>query len=54
VRSQFSSKPPWSDIEKDVRNARSGVSPVEVFSAPAIDPAHAPVGPAASQRETQK
>jgi len=38
LRSQFSNKPPWSDIEKDIRDAKSGVSPVEVYPGPGIDP----------------
>ena len=53
VRAKFSNKPPWADIDKDIRNARSGVSPVEVYPAPGIDPAHAIVGQAATLRETK-
>ncbi len=50
VRAKFSNKPPWGDIDKDIRNAKSGVSPVEVYPAPAINPERLTI----SERETKK
>ena len=49
MRAQFSDKPPWADIAKDVGDARSGKRPVMVHPSHGTDPAHAVV----SQRETQ-
>jgi mono/diheme cytochrome c family protein len=40
VRSQFSNKPPWTDIAKEVRAARSDISPVGIYPAPGIDLTH--------------
>ena len=48
VRAQFSDKPPWADIAKDIGDARSGKRPVMVHPSHGTDPAHAVV----SQRET--
>jgi mono/diheme cytochrome c family protein len=53
LRLHFSSKPPWADIDKAIGNARSGVSPADIYPAPTIDPARSPVGQVASQREAQ-
>jgi mono/diheme cytochrome c family protein len=49
VRSKFSAKPPWTDIDKEAGDARSGVRPVEVYPAPGIDPGRMIAG----QREAQ-
>jgi mono/diheme cytochrome c family protein len=49
VRSRFSNKPPWTNVEADIRDARTGQRPVRVHPSPAADPAKAVVG----QRETQ-
>jgi mono/diheme cytochrome c family protein len=54
LRSRFGNKPPWTAIDKDVADARSGVSPVNVYPAPAIDPNPRPLGQVASQRETPR
>jgi len=40
VRSQFGNKPPWTDIAKAVRDARSDGSRVGVYPAPGIDLTH--------------
>jgi hypothetical protein len=50
VRSQFSDKPAWANIEKDIRDARSGRRPVTVHPAHGTDPAQAVV----SEREMQR
>jgi mono/diheme cytochrome c family protein len=49
MRSRFSDKPAWADIEKDIRDARTGRRPVMVYPAPGTDPAQA----ALSQRKVQ-
>ena len=50
VRAKFSNKPPWTDVDKAIGDARSGVRPVEVYPAPRIDPARLEV---ADQHETK-
>jgi mono/diheme cytochrome c family protein len=47
VRAQFGAKPPWSDIDEHIREARN-IRNVAVYPVPATDPAQA-----VSQRETQ-
>ena len=39
VRSHFSNKPPWSGIEKDIRDAKTGNRPVMVHPPHGFDPA---------------
>ena len=53
VRAKFSNRPPWTGINEDIQNARDGVSPVEVYPAPAINPAPMTVGEADRHREAQ-
>jgi mono/diheme cytochrome c family protein len=50
VRSEFSDRPPWTDIEKDIRDARTGRRPVIAHPAHGTDPAQ----PATSQPEAQE
>jgi mono/diheme cytochrome c family protein len=49
VRARFSDKPAWTDIEKDITEARAGTRPVIVYPAPGTDPAQ----PTFNQREAQ-
>jgi mono/diheme cytochrome c family protein len=53
VRAKFSNKPPWANIDKDIQDARTGVSPVEVYPAPAIELSRMVAAQAASQHEKQ-
>lgn len=39
IRARFSDKPAWTDLEKDVRDTRSGARPVVIYSAHGVDPA---------------
>jgi hypothetical protein len=39
LRSRFSDKPPWSNVDADIRAARSGQRPIVVASPHGTDPA---------------
>ena len=41
VRSRFSDKPAWANLDKEVRDAKSGGRPSSVYPAHGIDPAQA-------------
>ena len=44
VRARFSDKPPWTDLEKDIRAARAEEPRVKIHPAPSPDPAPAAPG----------
>ncbi len=53
LRARFGNKPAWSEVDKTIADARNGVTPVNVYPAPAIDPAPRPLRQSVSQHEAQ-
>jgi len=50
VRARFSDKPPWTDIDKDIREARAGGSRIY----PAPSPPSVPAAPGQQEEEARQ